>query len=140
MDIFLSINNREQVIQLPVLPKEFKIPSPEKHEVFDSISLGEIKLIGPDGLRDFTIQSFFPAKDYPFSRDNAYKGWEYVEIIESWRARKLPMRIIITDTPINMAFVIDDFEYGEQDGTGDVYYSLSISEFKFIRLGARKVK
>lgn len=139
MDIFLSINNREQVIQLPVVPVEFKIPSPEKHEVFDSINQGEIKLIGPDGLKNFTIQSFFPAKDYPFARDNTYKGWEYVEVIESWRKRKLPMRIIITETPINMAFVIDDFEYGPQDGTGDIYYSLSLSEFEFIRLGSRRV-
>lgn len=66
-------------------------------------------------------------------------GWEYVEMIEGWRERKVPMRIVITNTPINMAFVITNFEYGVQDGSGDVYYSLSISEFPLLKLRSRRV-
>lgn len=139
MDIFLSINNREQVIQLPIVPSVFKIPSPENHEKMDTISQGEIMLIGSDGLKEFTIDSFFPAKEYPFSRNKEMFGWEYVETIEGWRERKVPMRIVITNTPINMAFVITNFEYGIQDGSGDVYYSLSISEFPLLKLRSRRV-
>lgn len=140
MDIFLSINNREQVIQLPIVPSEFKIPSPQNHETYTTINQGDIKLIGQRGLKSLTIDSFFPAKDYPFARDKTYKGWEYYEIIESWIDRRIPIRLIITNTPINMAVVIDNFEAGVQDGSGDVYYSLALSEFKFIKLDKKKVK
>jgi len=140
MDIFLSINNREQVIQLPIVPSEFKIPSPMNNEVFTTINQGDIKLIGQRGLKSLTIDSFFPAKEYPFSRDKTYKGWEYYEIIQSWIDRRVPIRLIITNTPINMPVVIDNFEAGVQDGSGDVYYSLALSEFKFINLDTKKVK
>jgi len=96
------------------------------------------KLIGRSGLKSLTIESFFPVKDYPFSRDRTYKGWEYVEIIESWK--RVPVRLIATNTPVNMLVVIDNFEYGIQDGSGDVYYSLALSEFKEIILETKKVK
>jgi hypothetical protein len=139
VDIFLSINNREQVIQLPIVPSEFKIPSPVNNETYTTINQGDIKLIGQRGLRAITIDSFFPKNDYPFSRDKTYHGWEYVEIIEKWIDRRIPIRLIITNTPVNIAMSIENFEYGPQDGTGDVYYSLALSEFKFIQLEKRKV-
>lgn len=140
MDIFLSINSREQVIQLPVVPA-FKIPSPMNNEVYSTINQGDIKLIGQRGLKALTLESYFPAKDYPFLRDRTYKGWEYVEIIEAWMDRRRPIRLIITNTPINLPMTIENFECGPKDGdgSGDVYYSLSLSEFRFINLETRKV-
>lgn len=139
MDIFLSINNREQVIQLPIVPSEFVISSPINNEKFTTINQGEIKLIGQRGLKLLKIESFFPKNHYSFSRDRSYVGWEYVETIESWIERRMPIRLIITDTPINLAMTIENFEYGVQDGTGDIYYSLTLEEFKFIRLASQRV-
>ncbi len=140
MDIFLSTLDRKQVIQLPIVPAEFKIPSPMSNETFTTINQGDIKVIGRRGLGAVTIETFFPSKDYPFSRNRTYKGWEYVEIIESWIDKRFPIRLVASNTPINMLVVIDNFEYGLQDGSGDVYYSLSLSEFKEIILETKKVK
>lgn len=134
MDVFLSINNREQVIQLPIVPSEFKVPSPINNETFTTINQGDIKMIGLRGLKSISIDAFFPKRDYPFLRSRQYWGWEYVEIIETWIDRRVPIRLIVTNTPINIAMSIDSFEYGPQDGSGDIYYSLALSEFPFINL------
>ncbi|MTI57489.1 hypothetical protein [Geosporobacter ferrireducens] len=139
MDIYLSINNREQLITLPVLPTEFRIQSGMKNDTYDTISQGEIKLIGMETLKSISIQSFFPSKDYSFLKDRAYKGWEYVNMLEAWKTRRVPIRLVISDTPVNMACTIESFEYGLQDGSGDIYYTLTLSEFKFIELGKRSV-
>lgn len=139
MDIFLSINNREQVIQLPIIPKEFQVDSPQSNETFKTISQGDIKLIGLRGLKSITIESFFPNKEYSFARDKTYKAWDYVEMIESWIDKRVPIRLLITDTPINMPVTIESFQYGVKDGSGDVYYSLSLSEFKFVQLETKQV-
>lgn len=139
MDIFLSVNNREQIIQLPIVPSEFRIKSPVNNEMYTTINQGDIKLFGERGLKGLVIDTFFPNKDYPFARSNQYKGWEYVEIIESWIDRKLRVRLIATGTPVNIVTAIDDFEYGPQDGSGDIYYSLSLSEFKDIKLHTKQV-
>lgn len=139
IDIFLSVNNRAEIIQLPIVPSEFKISSPVNNETFTTINQGDIKLFGERGLKSLTIDSFFPKNEYSFSRSNQYKRWEYVEIIESWIERKLRVRLIATGSPVNIVVTIDDFEYGYQDGSGDIYYSLTLSEFKDIKLQKKKV-
>ncbi|WDV47144.1 hypothetical protein PV797_05430 [Clostridiaceae bacterium M8S5] len=139
MDIFLSINNREEVIKLPVLPTEFKTNSSMKNQSYETISQGEIKLIGTESLKTISIQSFFPNKEYEFARDDKYKGWEYVELIEDWKKKRIPIRLTITNSLINMPCTIESFEYGLQDGSGDIYYTLSLSEFKYIDLDQKEV-
>jgi len=139
MDIFLSVNNREEIIQLPIVPEEFKIISPVNNETFTTINQGDIKLMGELGLKDLTIDTFFPVKEYSFSRSNVYMGWEYIEMIESWIERKLRVRLVATGSPVNIVMAIDNFEYGVQDGSGDIYYSLSISEFKDIQLQKKAI-
>lgn len=134
MDIFLSVNNRAELIQLPIVPSEFKINSPTNNETFTTINQGDIKLLGERGLKDLTIDSFFPSKKYSFARSGDYDRWKYVEMIESWADRKLRVRLVVTGSPLNIVMVIDSFEYGVQDGSGDIYYSLALSEFKDIKL------
>ena len=71
MDIYLSVNNREQVICLPVLPAEFTISKGRSNEVFETVSHGELNLIGKSKLKSISWDSFFPSKDYPFLRDRS---------------------------------------------------------------------
>jgi hypothetical protein len=122
------VNNREQILQLPVVPAEFTITKPHKHDIFETASHGDLKLLGPAGLKGITINSFFPVRDYPFLRSRAYKGFEYVYIIDTWLAAKLPIRLIITETPINMAVTVDNFEY-RIGSSSDLAYSISMMEF-----------
>ena len=134
MDIFLSVNNREEVLCLPVLPSEFTITKPQKNDTFETVSQGDLKLIGTVGLKGITINSFFPVRDYTFLKDRTYKGFGYVYVIDTWISRKLPIRLIITDTPINMVCCVDDFQYTIKKD-GDLYYTLTLSEFKLIQAG-----
>lgn len=134
MDIFLSINNREKVIQLPVLPPEFMIQSPQDNEPYKTVAIGDINLIGNIGLKKISFSSTFPSKKVPYSKNNTMFGWDYVSEIETLRTRKLPFRLIITDTLINMAVTIDNFEYGLRSGTRDIQYSIEFSEFRFLEV------
>ncbi|MCG8501405.1 MAG: hypothetical protein MJB12_13495 [Firmicutes bacterium] len=140
MDIYLSINNRAQVIKLPVIPAEFRIQSAMNNENYTTISQGDIKLIGLKGLKGLVIESFFPTKEYVFSRDDDYRGFQYVEMIEKWMEERIPIRLIISETPINMPCTIESFEYGVKPGSGDIYYTLTLSEFKFIALQQKQVE
>jgi len=134
VDIFLSINNREEVLQLPVIPSKIDVTSPQKNETYQNIRQGDLKLIGLEGLKSISLSSFFPNQEYHFLRDRTYKGWEYVNIIERWKKRRMPLRLIITDTPINWAVSLEKFTYGVRDGTGDVYYTIDLDFFPFIKV------
>lgn len=128
MDIYLSVNNGETVMTIPVIPPQFTITKPQSTEQFETISRGDLQLIGLPKLKGIVIESFFPIRDYPFLRDRSKKGWEYVDIIDSWIEQKLPIRLVISDTPINMAVAVKDFEYTIQSD-GDLWYNLDLEEF-----------
>ncbi|MDD2217949.1 MAG: hypothetical protein PHW03_05910 [Eubacteriales bacterium] len=134
MDIYLSINNREKVIRIPILPPEFMIPSPQQNETYQTVGAGEINLIGQKGLKSISWSSFFPAEKLSYSKNDTMFGWEYVNEFEALRERKIPFRLIITGTPINMPVTIDSFEYGMKAGTQNVQYSIELKEFKLLEV------
>ncbi|HEX2927556.1 MAG TPA: LysM peptidoglycan-binding domain-containing protein [Ruminiclostridium sp.] len=134
MEFWLSFNNRQEVLQLPVPPEEYQITTGRTVNVLDVNSLGEIALIGKNKLSEIEIKSFFPLRQYSFCQ---YKGfplpYECVKRISKWKDSGRPIRLVITGTNINLPCVIETFEYGEKDGSGDVYFTINLKEYRFIQ-------
>lgn len=135
MEFWLSYNNFAEKLQLPVNPGEFRIATGNKNTVVDIQSLGELNLIGDEKLADIQLSSFFPVNYASYcSYLDIPNPYDAVEQIENWRKLKEPIRLVITDTTINMSCTIENFEYGERGGTRDVYYTLSLKEYRFIEV------
>ena len=131
MDIYLSVNNRADILQIHVLPAEYTISKPQGLQTFETVSKGELQLIGTPKLKGITITSFFPIRDYPYLRDTSMKGQEYVYKIDTWIQQKLPIRLIITDTPINMVVAVKSFQYTTKTD-GDLWYTLELEQFNLL--------
>lgn len=141
MEFWLSFRNNKERIRLPVLPPDFEVDTGKNNTKVMLHELGEINLIGKSRLKAMTIESFFPAQHYPFCEfRNIPKPYDMVKRIESWQATEEPIRLIITGTNINIPFAIENFRYGERDGTGDVYYSLDLSEYVFMNVKVKSSK
>lgn len=137
IEVFLSINNNEEVMQLPVPIEPYQITSPWSNETYESLTQ-ELNLIGLRRLKTLSISSFFPIRDYPFLQNRNMWGKEYVDTIERWRDRRLPLRIIITNSDanmlnINMPVTIEEFTY-ESHKSGDIHFTLSLREFAFVNI------
>ena len=133
MDYYLSFNNNEERIRLPVIPSSFEVNIPHQNTTVNITNLGEINLIGKTGLMSMTIESFFPNQQYNFCLyKDIQKPYEYIKQLIKWKNSGKPIRVIITGTPINYAMAIENLTYSEVDGTGDVYFSLELKEYKFI--------
>jgi len=134
INVFLSINNNAEVVQIPVPPEDYNVPSPWNNERVDGLQQ-TLNLIGLKGLRSVEIKSFFPIRDYPFLQNRSMWGMAYVDTIERWRGMRLPIRLVIVDAKgaqsLNMAVTIDNFEWGVKKD-GDIYYTLQMTEFPFI--------
>ena len=132
MEFWIQKDNDIQ-LQLPVKPSDYQITVSHKNTVVNVIQTGDINLIGNTGLREITLSSFFPAKDYNFSNNSERKEpLTYVKKIEEWRTSGEPIRVIITEV-LNMECTIESFSYGEQDATRDIYFSLALKEYKKIK-------
>ena len=137
MDYYLSFNNNEERLRLPVLPSSFEVTIPHQNTTVNITELGEINLIGKTGLASMVIQSFFPNQDYPFCLYSGYpKPYECIKLLLKWKESGRPIRVIVTETPINYAMSIESLSYSEVDGTGDVYFTLELKEYKFIKTPA----
>ena len=132
MEFWIQQDNNG-AIQLPVKPTDFIVTVAHRNTVVNVIQLGDINLMGKTGLREVSLSSFFPDKDYNFSNNtNRQKPISCVNQIESWRNSGKPVRVIITDL-LNMEATIESFAWGEQDATGDIYYTLALKEYKKIK-------
>ncbi len=133
--IYISINNNEEVILLPVTPEEYEIS--EEWENQEVAGLRQpMNIIQNKKLATTSIESFFPSKDYPFLLNRSMWGMEYVETIKRWRQRRVPIRFIITKSGkpvVNMPVTIDSFTYSE-DKSGDIKYTLDLKEFIFVEV------
>jgi len=93
MEFWLQQNSDK--FQLPVKPSDYTVSVSHKNTVVNVIQVGDVNLIGNTGLREISLKSFFPAKDYNFSNNAGRKQpLTYVEKIESWRKSGTPIRVI----------------------------------------------
>lgn len=129
MDILLYNSEQNDYIKFPVIPKENMVSSPQEINKLDTIGQGEINLAGLLGNRQLSITSFFPVRSYYFSKDSTYTGMGYIDKIEKWRKERKPLYISVSDINIAMRCNISNLDYGIIDGSGDIAYSLKITEF-----------
>ena len=111
------------VITLPVTPESYSVSTSQNNQTVNIVSLGDLNLMGNKGLRELSFSSFFPAS-------KLHGGYQ------TQAAFKEPFRLMFNCAIFvnfllepNFAFLINEFSYEQKDGSGDVYYSISLSEY-----------
>lgn len=123
----------EKSLRLPVVPPEFEIITSASYSDSTVLSLGDVAIYTANGLAKIAFTSFFPNKEYSFNAySNVPKPYDLINIINEWKNKGTIVRVICTGTNINLEMRITDFNYGEKDGTGDVYYSIDFVEHRQI--------
>ena len=130
--VYLSYNNNEELIELPVLPKKFEVSGSGNNKSTEILSLGEITQLKIP--KEFTLQidSEFPAVWYPgcnISESKLLSPFEYISIIEKWRKTLKPIRLVFVGSTIdiNSPVSIESFSYAEEGGdVGTWNYKLKL--------------
>lgn len=123
----------EEVLVLPVTPSGYRITHGHQSVQVDMHGTGPVNLPGEAALLDETIEGFFPAHAYPFNQPEASTNpFEPLETLEKWSDAGVPVRFIVSDTPVNALVLLDPITYQERDGTGDVYYTLRIRGYRIL--------
>lgn len=125
-----TIDNELVKFVLPVTPQSFEINTGNNNTTVQVEKIGEISLLGTPKLTTISISSFFPSQMYYFCEEKYfYEPYVCVELIKSFMENG-PVKLNITGTDILKQFTIESFVYGENDGTGDVNYTLEFKEYK----------
>lgn len=113
-----------------MLPSGYSVTSSQKNKVININALGDINLLGNRGLSEISFSSFFPyayqtyCEYYPIQTPK-----EYVDAIEAMKQVGV-VRLTITGTCINTMVTIENFQHAEEDGSGDIFYTLECKEYR----------
>lgn len=121
-------------VRIPVLPAEYTVTSEQGNTSVIVCNLGEVTLLGKRKLRSISFSSFFPCYyDAGYCDCHSDKPQKMVERIEKMK-RAGKAKLTITGTGINMYVTIESFEWGENDGTGDMNYTLAMKEYRTVNI------
>lgn len=132
MDIYLSeVANKSSSFTFPSLPERIQVKSNTSYQNYDIIGKGNVKI--PKGMENGTIswsaQFFGRAKRKEsivrhFSEPSACKT-----ILAKWMENGTVLRLLVTETNINMDVTISEFSYEEYGAHGNAEYDISFSRY-----------
>ena len=116
---------------MPVTPPSFQIELGRLVDQVDMAGFGQVNLPGLEAL--FNEQQTFLLPDS--SRNYTQGGWTgdpyaTVDKLVRWSTHGDVLRMIVTQTPVNVAVILPPVRYGQQDGTGDVYVTLTLRQYR----------
>lgn len=124
--IFKNNVTGKEVI-LPVTPEKFIINRGMHVETVNLHTIGDYHIVGGRTLFTCKISGILPKQQYPFVlAGSSLNPYEYIYFFELTSDKKQVCRFAISDTPTIADVYIEDFQYGEQDGTNDVYYTITL--------------
>ena len=142
MEMYLKKDDKD-IFRFPILPSAINVQDYAITNDSNITGLGDVTVFGGKGLRTIEISSFFPnpKRKYPFVNYTDYpKQYDCVTKIKKWMDKGEVLRFIVTGTEINFQVRITDFEYSEQDGTRDVYFTINLKEYRKIKISSTTPK
>ena len=123
-------NTTGQEVILPITPEKFTIDHGNHIETVNLHTIGDYNLPSGRTLFNCKIPGIFPRQQYPFVfAGSSLNPYEYIYFFELTSDKRQLCRFIISDTPTIADVYIENIQYGEQDGTNDVYYTLTLSRY-----------
>jgi nucleoid-associated protein YgaU len=138
--MWLTYNAEKEKIQLPVLPESFEVNNGSNNESMNITGLGEIVIMQSRPALQFSWSCFFPATKFPgLQVSKITKPLTLVKKINTWKASKKPVHLIVTACGVDVYATIEEFTYSEEGGDPGTYqYSIKLKEYREITV--RRVK
>ena len=120
----------DTVLTMPVTPEGYEFTVGRKMETVNISALGDVFRPGGRSRWSRTFPFLLPAQEYSFMEPGARAEPQYyLDQLKRWSLGDKPVRLIITQTDINLLVYIENVTAREQDGTGDRYVDVAVREY-----------
>ena len=128
----MSISTDEERFVLPVTPWKYSVQLGQNNKTVDILDAGEMLVFGHRKLHRLKFSCFFPdlSHKYPYVLNDQYSPRECIEILNKFKMDEAPVHVILTDSPINQFFAINDISFREKDGSRDIDYDIDLIEYR----------
>lgn len=122
-------NNGEERIYFTVNPAKITVSRPNRNRVLPLAMGGTVNVWAGRGLREVKLTTFLPWETSPF-----YDGQSpetVLAMLKRWQDSGDPVRLILSGSDINDAFLIEDVTEVLREGDKDVGLTVALREYKF---------
>lgn len=137
-EVYLTNLENNEMIQLCMTPQEVKARTEASFRTFNVIERGEVKLPKGEQLTQVSWRGILPGARillYPFVTHAAWEQpKEIIKVIRRWRTEGAKIRLLITQTPINMDMFIKSFDYEMSGGQGNYQYDIDFIAAKELKV------
>ncbi|MBR1805842.1 MAG: hypothetical protein IJ774_05560 [Selenomonadaceae bacterium] len=116
-------------IQLCMPPEEIRVKSSTNFRTFNVIELGEIKIPKGEQLTAISWRGTLPGAGVLLYSSIKKAAWdkpdELIKTINRWREKGTKLKLLITQTPVNLDVFIKSFDYTAKGGLGDYTYDIN---------------
>lgn len=128
--IFRNVKTSQELI-MPVTPPEFFVEDGRAVESLDMTDTGQVNLPGLRQLFRERLEFLLPSS----ARNYTAGGWmgepyAVVDRLTEWSNSGDVLRLIVADTPVNVPVLLGPVRHGQKDGTGDVYVTLELRQYR----------
>ena len=137
-------------VQIPIPPPSMTTTIHGKNEVVNLLGAGEVNIVKPAGLTDWSFKVLLPNNDYPFNQSLLMKSKQanyYLDTFERFMMEKKPIRFIVVRmsqrgdmlSMTNTKVTLEDYTIEESHALGiDCEVSLKLKQWK--DWGSKKLK
>ena len=136
MDIYLTAFEGLGDFRFPSLPEEIVVTSGTSYQTYRIINIGEVRVPKGTDCDKISWDGWFWGRP---RRNMDYLGdWNdplaCVKQLQAWEKNGTPMRLLITDSGINMDVTISSFKPKRSGGHGDIQYSIEFVEYRELKM------
>lgn len=128
--IFRNVRTNQELI-MPVTPPDFYVEEGRAVESLDMTDTGQVNLPGLRRLFSERKEFLLPSSERNYT-GGGWTGEPYavVDRLTEWSDGGDVLRLIVTDTPVNVPVLLGPVRHGQRDGTGDVYVTLELRRYR----------
>lgn len=137
-DFYLTNIETDEKVTLCMIPEEVRVRTESNFRSFNIVERGEVKFPKGENLMQISWQGILPGARilyYPFV---THKEWEQpkeiIKVFQRWRDENAKLKLLITQTPINMDVYIRSFDYTMSGGQGHYKYSIELIAAKELKV------
>lgn len=136
--IYLTNIETDEKVELCMTPEEIKVRTSTHFRSFNIVERGEVKLPKGEQLMQVSWSGILPGAGmllYPFVTHAAWEDpHEIIKVFERWREDGAKLKLLITQTPINLDVYLKSLSYEASGGMGDYKYSIDLIAAKDLQI------
>lgn len=121
-----------EAIQMPVVPASIDVEEGRRVDSLDMASTGVVNIPTLQTLFNKQQEYLLPATKAPYVTGDFMDPYQIVAKFVAWSKAGNVIRYIVTGTTINFPVLIENVKYREQDGTNDVYLTLTVRQYRYL--------